>query len=361
MGLDLLGDAALGVTVIHAILKGDIDLRAQSALLSNEEFTRLCIGSGLYSVGQPLACNANIRKASDMFEAICGAVFLDGGLGAVREVYARIAAHYGQYQERYTAACSDSQPFFPASEEQINYSGAGQPLVLTKEIADQIMSVAKPSRLAALGHKVIRLWALDELTYGPKWPTHASAHTHAMYRSGLTWQREVAAKMAIHQAFTQLGYKLEKEAGFARFRVLVANAYLRGDWQLCTQVLNSARCHLEPQGGTETSADAKSMSADLNNLKLPQTNLPQHDFVRELEALLQLANTFSPKYETFPTKIWGGRDWFRCRLKIGREVFSEGSGSTAQAAQQHTAEALVDKILSGDGPLLPLHGGGKCR
>lgn len=345
MGLDLLGDAALGITVIQALIKDKIDLVCHGHLVSNAEFGRLCQSSGLLSCGQLLSCTGKSPKAADMFEAIFGAIYLDDGLSAVTKAYARVAALCSDYERRYLSACADSDQLFKLIDGPRDFPSPGMPFVVSPIMAAQLANSEKPGGLVSLGAKLIRLWAIDELSHGGKWPVHIEAHTHVDSRSGLVWQRAVAEKSRIHEALRENGYLSSKEAEVANFRTLIALAYLQGNWPLCKQVLDSARMLLEPIHSAVP--------------RQAQLKLVQHNFVVELEGLLETTNAYRPHYNAWETRVAGGEIWYRCQLKLGREVFSEGGGSTEYAARQRAAEVLIDKILSGEDVKLPRHGDGR--
>ncbi len=272
-------------------------------------------------------------------------IYLDGGLSAVTKAYARVAALHSDYTHRYLSACADSDQLFKLIEGPRDFPSPGMPFAVSPTMATQLANSAKPGGLVSLGAKLIRLWSIDELIHGSKWPVHIEAHIHVDSRNGLLWQRAVAAKSHIHEALRDYGYVSSKEAEVANFRTLIALAYLQGNWPLCKQVLDSARLLLEPPDGAVP--------------RQAQLKLVQHNFVVELEGLLETANTYKPHYNAWETRVAGGEIWYRCQLKLGREVFSEGGGSTEYAARQRAAEVLIDKILSGEDEKLPRHGDGR--
>ncbi|MBY0400045.1 ribonuclease III [Myxococcota bacterium] len=105
--LEFLGDAVLGLVVAHALFaahpdwrEGDLT-RAQAALVEARSLARhardLELGSALV-LGRTEQSSGGHEKASilaDAFEAVVGALFVDGGLAAVeRFVHARFAAAF---------------------------------------------------------------------------------------------------------------------------------------------------------------------------------------------------------------------------------------------------------------------------
>jgi hypothetical protein len=369
MGLDLLGDAALGVSINQAILLANIEVKYHGTFASNYEFARLCIESGLMKAGQILSLTGESPNPADMFEAIFGAVYLDGGQTAVSHAYARVAALYSSYSRQYLSACADSDRVFKWIDVPCVYPKENEPLAITPVMASQLAESHKLGRLAPLGTRLIRLWAIDELIQREKWPKHIDAQHHTESERSLRWQREVAAAINIHGALIEFGYKSAKEAMVSNFRSLIALAYFQGNWTLCKRVLNSAQCLLEPVKTDPGSANVAPQKLEPTPPVVPAVDSPPpgptltkrtpHNFVVELEGLLEAVNTFKPRFRTWETRVAGGEAWFRCQLKLGKETFSEGGGIKESAAIQNAAEALVDRILSGENIAFPRHGDGR--
>jgi ribonuclease III len=100
--LEFLGDAVLNLLIAHRLYlgfpqatEGDLS-RLRARLVSREPLAEIALALG---VGEVLQLGAGELKSggfrrqsilADALEALCGAVFLDGGLGAVEEVIARL-------------------------------------------------------------------------------------------------------------------------------------------------------------------------------------------------------------------------------------------------------------------------------
>jgi len=97
--LEFLGDAILGFIVCERLyrafpesLEGDLT-RIKSVVVSRETCSRLSSQLGLAEfliVGKGLAVNRPASVVSDLFESIVAAIYLDGGLDAVRPIVERL-------------------------------------------------------------------------------------------------------------------------------------------------------------------------------------------------------------------------------------------------------------------------------
>lgn len=102
--LEFLGDAAIGLAVADMLYEKWPDLaegdltRMRASLVNSESLARLARDLGLdelikMGVGEQHGGGFQRRSTlEDVFEAVIGAVFLDGGYPAAREVLARLAA-----------------------------------------------------------------------------------------------------------------------------------------------------------------------------------------------------------------------------------------------------------------------------
>jgi ribonuclease III len=102
--LEFLGDAVLNLVIAHRLYdafplaaEGDLS-RLRARLVSREPLAEVAAHLGLGAVlqlGSGELKSGGFRRQSilaDALEALCGAIFLDGGLGAVEPVIARIFA-----------------------------------------------------------------------------------------------------------------------------------------------------------------------------------------------------------------------------------------------------------------------------
>jgi ribonuclease-3 len=100
--LEFLGDAVLNLLIAHRLYlgfphatEGDLS-RLRARLVSREPLAEIALALGVGAVlqlGAGELRSGGFRRQSilaDALEALCGAVFLDGGLGAVEEVIARL-------------------------------------------------------------------------------------------------------------------------------------------------------------------------------------------------------------------------------------------------------------------------------
>ena len=102
--LEFLGDAVLSLVIAHQLYaafphaaEGDLS-RLRARLVSREPLAEVALGLGLgdtLQLGSGELSSGGFRRQSilaDALEALCGAIFLDGGLGAVEPVIARLFA-----------------------------------------------------------------------------------------------------------------------------------------------------------------------------------------------------------------------------------------------------------------------------
>ena len=102
--LEFLGDAVLSLVIAHQLYaafphaaEGDLS-RLRARLVSREPLAEVALGLGLgdtLQLGPGELSSGGFRRQSilaDALEALCGAIFLDGGLGAVEPVIARLFA-----------------------------------------------------------------------------------------------------------------------------------------------------------------------------------------------------------------------------------------------------------------------------
>ncbi len=102
--LEFLGDAVLNLVIAHHLYaafphatEGDLS-RLRARLVSREPLAEVALGLGLgdtLQLGSGELSSGGFRRQSilaDALEALCGAMFLDGGLGAVEPVIARLFA-----------------------------------------------------------------------------------------------------------------------------------------------------------------------------------------------------------------------------------------------------------------------------
>src|SRR5262245_46788305 len=102
--LEFLGDAVLNLLIAHHLYdgfpratEGELS-RLRARLVSREPLAEIAFGLGLgetLQLGSGELRSGGFRRQSilaDALEAVCGAVFLDGGLGAVEPLVSRLFA-----------------------------------------------------------------------------------------------------------------------------------------------------------------------------------------------------------------------------------------------------------------------------
>jgi ribonuclease-3 len=100
--LEFLGDAVLNLAIAHRLYaafpgaaEGELS-RLRARLVSREPLAEIALGLGagaMLQLGSGELKSGGFRRQSilaDALEALCGAIFLDGGLGAVEPVIARL-------------------------------------------------------------------------------------------------------------------------------------------------------------------------------------------------------------------------------------------------------------------------------
>ncbi|HHN46090.1 MAG TPA: ribonuclease III [Planctomycetes bacterium] len=97
--LETLGDAVLTLIITETLFAMNADAdqgaitTAKSALVSTRTLAGLCRESGLAGVaryGKSLARRIPMRVGANVLEAVIGAVYLDGGIGAARSMILRL-------------------------------------------------------------------------------------------------------------------------------------------------------------------------------------------------------------------------------------------------------------------------------